>query len=255
MKISVLLLLIYFLCCFNEYSTAAEEKTKFSSTRRQTKHPRRTAPILLYKNHDATFQLLLSGDIQVNPGPDSCSSCDKTVRKNSWKYRCTICRDSTHAKCIGKKFVKNRSHVKTINWTCHRCLLFELPFHKTRTINEDIPPVDNVLDEIENEHLTAMESNKSKISIAHLNTQSIASTFAEFEHMLMRFNFDIITLSETWLKDNPILLDHVNIPGYKTEFKHRDQKRGGGVGLYIRGNIRYKLRKDIMELLIIYGWK
>ena len=49
--------------------------------------------------------------------------------------------------------------------------------------------------------------------------------------MLMRYKFDVITLSETWLKDNALLLQHVNIPGYKVEFANRPNERGGGVGL------------------------
>ena len=66
------------------------------------KRKRYTAPICLYKNHCITFQLLLSGDIELNPGPNqniSCSACEKTIRKNTPRFDCRVCKDATHAKC------------------------------------------------------------------------------------------------------------------------------------------------------------
>ena len=90
------------------------------------------------------------------------------------------------------------------------------------------------------QHINNLNVNRDRIRIAHLNT----SSFAEFEAMLMRTKFDIITLSETWLKNNPLLLNHITNPGYKNEFNNREEKRGGGVGLCIREGLKYK-RDDI----------
>ena len=56
-----------------------------------------------------------------------------------------------------------------------------------------------------------------------------------------------ITLSETWLKDNPHLLDYVKIDCYEAKFRNREHTRGGSVGLYIRWGIIYKLRNDIVN--------
>ena len=55
-----------------------------------------------------------------------------------------------------------------------------------------------------------------------------------------------MTLSETWLKCNPHLLDYVKIDGYKVKFRNREHTRGSGVGLYIRSDIKYKLRNGIV---------
>ena len=60
---------------------------------------------------------------------------------------------------------------------------------------------------------------------------------------------DIITLSETWFKGNPFLMEYVTIPGFNTKFCSRDTIRGGGVGAYIKDTIKYKLRRDIENLL------
>jgi exonuclease III len=83
----------------------------------------------------------------------------------------------------------------------------------------------------------------------HLNTQIMMSTFDEFILTINQFPFDIITLSETWLKDNPYLLDYVSIPGYVNIFRNRNHIRGGGVGIYCRDhNINFKQRQDIEKL-------
>lgn len=52
-------------------------------------------------------------------------------------------------------------------------------------------------------------------------------------------------MSETWLRDQPQLLDYVSIPGFVTESHNREGIRGGGVGVYIKEDINYKRRRDI----------
>ena len=69
-----------------------------------------------------------------------------------------------------------------------------------------------------------LEQNRNRASIAHLNTQCLSSTFDEFHVMLNEYQFDIITMSETWLKDNQKLLDYVDIPGHNLKYANRDDK-------------------------------
>ena len=65
----------------------------------------------------------------------------------------------------------------------------------------------------------------------------MVSSFDEFHVMLQEHPFDILTLSETWLKDDVNLLNYVQIPGYKFRYKNRNERRGGGVGfIYQRFN-------------------
>ena len=79
----------------------------------------------------------------------------------------------------------------------------------------------------------------------HLNTQSMVSTFNEFALTIKSYPLDIITLSETWLKAHRELQEYVAIPGYVTEFRHREEIKGGGVGVYIKDNVKYKHCRDI----------
>ena len=59
--------------------------------------------------------------------------------------------------------------------------------------------------------------------------------------MLQKHPFDILTLSETWLKDDVNFLKYVQIPDYKVIYKNRNERRGGDVGLY-------KVRHDLNRI-------
>ena len=83
-------------------------------------------------------------------------------------------------------------------WICYRCHLKELQFFN--------------------------KQNLSYLRIAHLNKQSMSSTFDELQVMLYQHPFDIITLSETWLRNDTNLLQYVQIPGYSFCYKNRDEE-------------------------------
>ena len=99
-----------------------------------------------------------------------------------------------------------------------------------------------------NVHYEALETNRNHLSITHLNTKSMSSTFDEFQLMLYHHPFDIITLSETWLRSDTNLLQYIQIPEYNFCCKNWDERRGGGVGMYIKDTIKYKERQDLNKL-------
>ena len=68
----------------------------------------------------------------------------------------------------------------------------------------------------------------------HLNTQSMVSTFDELLVTIREYCFDVVAMSETWMKNNSHLLKYVSIPGYTNLFRNRDDIRVGGVGVYIQ---------------------
>ena len=76
----------------------------------------------------------------------------------------------------------------------------------------------------------------------------MSPTFDEFQFMVNRSKFDIITLYETRLKSKKHLLGYVDLPGYKFSYRNRDEKRGGVLGVYITDCITYKIRNDIISL-------
>ena len=58
-------------------------------------------------------------------------------------------------------------------------------------------------------HLQKLDGFKRLMSSCHLSTQSMPSSFAGFQLMINQTDFDVITLSETWLKNDKHLLEYV----------------------------------------------
>lgn len=85
-------------------------------------------------------------------------------------------------------------------------------------------------------------------SLIHFNVRSMLKNFDEFYIYLINLNhsFSVIGLCETWLTN--VNADYCNIPNYVSEHKFRSNRNGGGVSLFIRENIRYKLRNDVSVL-------
>ena len=67
--------------------------------------------------------------------------------------------------------------------------------------------------------------------------------------MFKSYEFDIISLIETCLINNQHRLDYLNIAGYKSIFKHRKHKKGGGVGFNIKDSISFKTRNDLTKTI------
>ena len=76
--------------------------------------------------------LVLSGDIEVNPGPirHPCTICSKCVRSNQRAVLCCKCDLWTHAKCCGVSIseYQSLSDREDDSWMCPGCLMAELPF-------------------------------------------------------------------------------------------------------------------------------
>ena len=99
-----------------------------------------SSPINYYSNSVSTFKLLISGDIESNPGPTICKGCDKTVRANSKCVECDVCKSQTHLKCIkGTTLAVPNSRIPA-HCICYNLLLSTLPFFRVRNfdfINEN----------------------------------------------------------------------------------------------------------------------
>ena len=55
-------------------------------------------------------------------------------------------------------------------------------------------------------------------------------------------------ISETWPRDNKYILDYVKISSYHFVYKNREQKRGGGVGSYLKEELDFKIREVFNRL-------
>ena len=91
----------------------------------------------------------------------------------------------------------------------------EVPFDKVRD------ELDTNVERDENytkEHLEKLDE-LNKHNICHQNTKSMSSTFGEFQFMINQTNFDVITLSEAWLKNDKYLIEYVILSGYEIEME------------------------------------
>ena len=66
--------------------------------------------------------------------------------------------------------------------------------------------------------------------------------------MMNRYQFDIVAVSETWLKDNKTQLEYLQINDYSSVWKNRDSKTGRGVGYYIKEHMSFKVRHDLGKI-------
>ena len=155
-----------------------------------------------------------------------------------------------HVKCSNHQLNQNASN-KAQEWTCPSCIHTALPFYNRRYSDFDSTVADETtILHTNNCHIETLKNYQKYTSVAHINCQSILSTFDEFAVRLKSYEFDIISLSETWLTNNQHQLDCVNIADQKLIFKHRKDKKVGGVGFYIKENISLKTRNDLTKNII-----
>ena len=87
--------------------------------------------------------------------------------------------------------------------------------------------------------------NKNNIKIAHLNVRSLKNRehFIQVKDNVIS-NFDIFTISETWL-DNSVSNLEIEIPGYDIFRVDRQDKRGGSVCAYVRQSFKTVILNEI----------
>ncbi len=111
-----------------------------------------------------------------------------------------------------------------------------------------------------------VKPNPGPVTFCHLNARSllagvdlethISSQYSLldeiYETLVYDFDFDLIAVSETWLKDN-IGDDDISLAGYQVPFYRHRQTRGGGVMLYVKEGIsavhKKELENDNIEIM------
>lgn len=113
---------------------------------------------------------------------------------------------------------------------------------------QDIDPDSNFFDHLNNTccYYTDDQYNlKIKpdqgMSIIHFNSRSLYANHQNIKEYLEQFQkpFNIIAISETWLSSEKGVDFELN--GYELNYINRIGKRGGGVALYIKNSLKYKV--------------
>ena len=204
-----------------------------------------------------------------------CSECNGKIKRNTRYKNCAECQGTSHIKCSTKS---------TDDWTCPKCLLSKLPFHKTsnndflsnlhgldetsteflknipsfniKTLLDSLPGEnfgkdDFVSNTITSKYYSPIEFkqtrfNKKHLSMAHLNIASLQTHIEELKSLLVILDkpFDIIAISETRLHDQEIPKIDITIPGY--DFYHTETHTlKGGAGIYIKSTIECTVNKEL----------
>ena len=178
--------------------------------KQRNKRPRYyKTPVAYYSNSIAIQRLVQSATSSTQKSKQKTNAkrnitkfdcCEKTIRRNQASITCCGCIGSFHLKCSGLT-------ASSSTWLCSNCLGFALPFYKCSEAKmlDDTLDLSTPLDPGLDIHLLC--SNSGQLKIMHLNTQFMVSTFNELLFVVNSYPLDIITLSETWLRDQPQLLD------------------------------------------------
>ncbi|XP_060799413.1 uncharacterized protein LOC132901016 [Neoarius graeffei] len=197
--------------------------------------------------HHGLILLLLSGDVHINPGPvqqfnqDPCGVCQNQVKSGEKGIQCDSCDVWHHVRCLPAEISLTDYQYDVLSssdaeWLCHTC--------KPSAVGADLKcEAEPAQTEIENDDWTCLK--KKGLYILHLNVRSLLPKIDEVRNLAHQWNPSVLCFSETWL-DCTILDPEVDIPGYSCVRKDRD-RNGGGVVVYIRNNIAFNVRPDMMD--------
>lgn len=89
-----------------------------------------------------------------------------------------------------------------------------------------------------------VKSDSSGFKLGHLNVRSLYPKIDQLDHVIHKGEYDIFAISETWLTDSHHDSE-LKVNGYNIFRKDRLGSRGGGVCLYIKDDLEFKLRDDL----------
>lgn len=86
---------------------------------------------------------------------------------------------------------------------------------------------------------------KNGFNCLFANARSLHSKMGELEALVNEENYDFIGIAETWLCSSHDWA--VNIPGYALFRRDRVLRKGGGVCIYVRNNIKVRVKEDLAD--------
>ena len=180
-----------------------------------------TSRVQYYPNSDSRFQLTrvtVSGDIELNPGPTSCSVCNKVIASNHRALSCDQCKLWCHMECGQVKLseYKRLQQMDQFNWICPACLLTASPFADASVLSGEGECCAQTLNASNLLNTSASspvpEFNKSRndddreILIMHLNIIGIQNKFEEVKQLMKNSKHKSSSLQKQKLTQPTLLL-------------------------------------------------
>ena len=91
-------------------------------------------------------------------------------------------------------------------------------------------------------------TNTDSLGMIHVNIRSVSKNLSAFENylQLLKYDFKVIGLSETWFNENNH--DLHSICGYTVVSNYRTKRVGGGVSLLIDSDLKMLIRNDLNSM-------
>ena len=193
--------------------------------------------------------ILLSYDIEVNPGPRQwkypCGSCLKPVKSNQKGIFCDQCDIWWHLACVPEVTHVNEEEYLTMmdnnkDWYCYSCQLpsFSNSFFDTdrsEVVTSDSDNGDSLATDLDINFDSITCDYPKGFMAAYLNINSLRHKIIHIREALKRTPVDILGIAESKL-DNSFLDAQFQIDGYIMFRRDRDEY-GGGLMVYIRSDI------------------
>jgi len=198
-----------------------------------------------YHNGSATFQLILDGDIELNPGPvstDSCCKCKRFIRLDHRRSSCTLCLKPLHLKCAAIPASLLRHHGLPVPESlCPECAACELPFADVSLSSSRVSYTSD-----SNSPDDSFVSNAGT-SMLLLNAGSISNKIDELTCIM--YSMDpkpaIVAITESWLNSN-ISVSGLSMNNEYHVFRNdRPSRGGGGVCLLVHDSLKPHLCNDL----------
>ena len=174
MKIEIVVLLLLIITkalSFEDLLITDELEPQYRSLRPLKNKIKRAKSRIVYYYNTVATHVILSGDIETNPGPGLRSLkkipkrtvCWKGVGANRKCFECERCFNLTHINCtnIYKSQQKQYTAKSTYKWTCYDCTLSLLPFYKQREVESE-PSIE---DDFLNTHNDNLLNNKHLLNL------------------------------------------------------------------------------------------
>ena len=203
-----------------------------------------------------SISLLLCGDIHPCPGPAKCTPrypcvvCYKGVRSNSRAINCDICGEWTHIACAGiTKATYDNVGDGSIDFTCDKCSINNLPFAHDFHLDVEDPPTAETRKEEEKEDTNSIKNNdfelfkKRGLHFIHFNARSVIPKLSELRFFAKNTTPSVISITESWL-DHTVNDSEIEIENYVVVRKDRNRS-GGGVCMFIHKDLSFNVRNDL----------
>ena len=228
---------------------------------------------------DALKNYVSFNSFQFSSLKGSCLYCKKIINDSDKFLKCQLSKHYVHRSC--ENLVNQNITTETQIWSCSNCYefpfgaldhedfyelfeddmnypdfkncklpIFDIPKIFANSINEFISDDDNEMSDICKYYSTDIynelqDKKNNFLSVFHTNIRSLNKNFEGLETFLSNLDtkFDVISLSETWAAKRPKFSK--KLCGYHPFEEIAGYTQNSGCGIYIRENIKYKLRTDL----------